>query len=307
MLSAELGSPTPGALRNAHALAAAADTGTIIRAGELQVWDLATLGDRGEWSLSGSSSARVVFVDRSGLPVLDQEFATADGTILTAPPTAARLVVQALGQLPEQTHVDAVPGAVALSAAAAGQHAVCGWQAGSLLAQVSPAVLLGRAATVRLPRVLYTRRDSQRTHQALVLAAHAVAGSPVCETMLPASVDIVCVIVDGLNDAPAAQPTVSAAGAELIATPTVIRDRRRSVLLYTVRNRVAGRPLLGVTVATEDLGQLAGVIGVRGDLEYWAAALTGSGARHLVPDGPVSAHGQLTLRYRRPSGGAAAS
>jgi hypothetical protein len=248
----------------------------------LRVWDLPAGGDAGQWLVSGPGTARVVFLDRAGHPLLDREIVPGDGTELpvTAPPGAARAVVGALGAGTEP-----------------GRSPVCGWQAGSQLIQVAPAALLARGATVHLPAPLVTRRDGRRTSQALVPAATAVAGQPSCTTCLPAAAGLVLVIVDG---DPAGHPEVSVDGAAT-GEPTLIAVGRRLNLLYPVTAREPGHPLIRVRVAPHPDAELAGVLSLPGSPGEWARALAQGSPRLPVPEGPVSPNRPVTVRYQIPT------
>jgi hypothetical protein len=116
-----------------------------------------------------------------------------------------------------------------------------------------------------------------------------MAGQPSCITCLPASVEAVAVIVDGTR------PEVTFDGAAA-GEPTVIAVGRRLHLLYPVTNRE--HPLIRVRVAADPDTELAGVLGLPGSLGTWAAVLRAR--RHLVPEGPVSPDGPVTIRYQIP-------
>ena len=232
---------------------------TRLAPGSLQVWDLPADRDAGQWVLGGPGAARVVFLDRAGTPLVDHEVLPGDGAevALTAPVGASRLAIRA-GELPG-----------------------CGWESGTLLAQVAPTALLAHRATVHLPVPLLTRRDGQQTSQALVPAATALAGQTSSETWLPADVDLVVVIVD---DGPGDLPTVTVDGAD-VAEPTVVAAGRRLHLIHEVTGRT-DRPLLAVRVAAGPDRPLAGVLGL------------GAPRTAHLPDGPASPEGPVTVRYQ---------
>jgi hypothetical protein len=240
----------------------------------------------------------MVFLDRAGRPLLDHEIvsgkaAQAAQPPLTAPPGAARAVIAALGCPPAgDTAQPGSPGAVSLWAAPPGRAPVCGWQTGSLLAQLAPATLLARGAIVQLASPLVTRRDGRRTSQALLHAATAIAGQPSSVTWLPAAADLVLVIVDAAGT-PGILPQVSMDG-----EPTVIAAGRRRYLLYPVTGREPGQPLLAVRVDSSPHWQLAGVLGLPGRLDSWTPVLAGRTAGHLVPDWPLSPHGPVTVQHK---------
>jgi hypothetical protein len=261
--------------------------GNVVAPGELQVWDLPSAGDAGQWLVSGPGAARVVFLDRAGLPLQDDEImpATGEEVAVSAPPGAARLTVGAVGRAPDDS---------------AGPP-VYGWQSGTLLAQVAPATLLAPGASVHLPGPLLTRRNGRRTSQALVRAAAAVATAGTVETRLPATVEVVVVIVDAPAEAdPATLPTVDVDGVDL-AVPTVVASGHRLYLAYAVPvdpdavDRIAR--VVRVTTGTD--WHLAGVLGGYGTVDDWTPAITGAGCGVAVtPPAPAQ---PVTVRYQAPA------
>ena len=297
--SARLGSVTPGASRLADAAHRVANGGIVIPAGSLQVWDLPSVGADGAFVLSGAAAARATFLDRAGAPVTDVEAVPGEELRLIPPPTASRLAVGCLGMVPDGIAVEPGPGAVSLAASLPGRPAACGWQDGGLLAQVAPAALLARGASLRLAGPLRsTRRSSQRTAQTLVTAVEALAQQPAAETALPAAIDVVIVIVDARGaGVPAAAPRIAVRGATLAAPPLVVTGGRRMHLFYTVTARDPDEPPVRVAVAGAAHWQLAGVVGVNGRADDWADALTASTPRQLVADGPLTTTGEIRLRH----------
>jgi hypothetical protein len=265
------GSPGAGSLAD----------GIRLEPGVLRVWDLPPTGDPGRWLVSGPGTARVVFLDRAGYPLLDDEVGA--GQQVTAPPGAARVVISAVGRSPEAGR------------SGDGTPRVCGWKSGSLLVQVAPATLLASGATVHLASPLATRRDGRRTSQALVHAARAVASQPSCTTCLPASVDLVLVIVDGTG-----QPEVSLDGAPA-GQPVVITAGARRYLLYPATGSEAGRPLIRVRVQAAPDCDLAGVLGLPGDLDQWAQALDRGATPQLAPEQLASPPAPVTIRHEIPT------
>ena len=171
---------------------------------------------------------------------------------MTAPPGAARVAVGAVGR----------------PAASAAAPPVCGWQSGTLLAQVARATLLAPGASVHLPAPLVTRRDGLRTSQALVRAATAVAsgghgrdaaarhrrGRRRHRRRLP-------------GPAPRALPAVDVDGADA-GEPTVVAAGHRLHLVYAVPGD-PGRTALAVRVTPGADWRLAGVLGGPGTVDHW--------------------------------------
>ena len=253
----------------------------------MHLWDLPA-GD-GAFVLTGSAAARATFLDRAGAPLTDIEAVPGDGLRLAVPAAANRLAVSCLGEPPPGLKVEPGPGAVTLAAAAAGRPAAVGWQDASLLARVARAGLLCRGASLRLGAPIVTRAGIP----ALIPATVAMAGQAASETALPAAVDVVLVILDARGVAvPSAGPRVHAAGGTLSAPPIVVAGGRRLHLFYAVEEREEA--LLRISVAA-DQWVTAGVVGLRGRADEWAAALTGSRPRQLIADGPLTASGSVTV------------
>ena len=263
--------------------------GLDVAAGRLHLWDLP--GGAGTFVLSGSAAARAVFLDRAGTPLADIEAVPGDGLRLDVPLTASRLAVSCLGELPEGLEIVPGPGAVTLAATARGGVAAVGWQDSALLARVARAALLGRGASVRLGAPLRTRAGMYE----LLPGTAALAQQTAAQTTMPAAVDTVLVILDARGQRlPGTGPRVLAAGATLSSPPLVVAGGRRLHLFYAVADR--DEALLRVTVASE-VWQTAGVLGLRGRPEEWARALAGGVPRQLIPDGPLTASGSVTVAY----------
>jgi hypothetical protein len=117
---------------------------------------------------------------------------------------------------------------------------------------------------------------------------------------LPAAVDVVLVMVDVRGRAaPTAGPRVVATGATLVAPPIVVVGGRRLHLFYPVADRSDDR--LQVAVAGETW-QTAGVLGLRGHAGEWAQTLAAGKPRRLVPEGPLTADGVVTVRHEPDKG-----
>ncbi len=261
--------------------------GLEVVAGSMHLWDLPA-GD-GAFVLTGSAAARATFLDRAGAPLADIEAVPGDALRLAVPAAANRLAVSCLGEPPPGLKVEPGPGAVTLAAAAPGRPAAVGWQDASLLARVARAGLLCRGASLRLGAPLLTRAGIP----ALIPATAALAGQAASETALPAAVDVVLVILDARGVAvPSAGARVHAAGGTLAAPPIVVAGGRRLHLFYAVEDREEA--LLRISVAGEQW-VTAGVVGLRGRADEWAAALAGSRPRQLIADGPLTASGSVTV------------
>jgi large repetitive protein len=285
LVAAELGSSTPGAPRAARQGTTLAAAGSPLAPGEIQIWDLPAPNDGRGWLVSGPGAARVVFLDRAGLPLQDDVVVPPAGeeVAVTAPPDAARVAFGVVGR----------------PAADAAGRPVCGWQAGTLLAQVARATLLAPGASIHLPAPLVTRRDGLRTSQALVRAATAVAGAGAVETRLDPTVEVVVVIVDApVEPDQGALPAVDLDGAD-IGEPAVVAAGHRLHLVYAIHGD-PDRAALAVRVTVGVDWRLAGVLGGPGTVDDWMPAITGAGSGVAVatpaPASPVTVRHQAPTR-----------
>ena len=261
---------------------------TAIATADLHLWDLQ--GGASAVVLSGEAAARAVFLDRAGAPVSDVEARPGAGLRLPVPTAASRLAVSCLGTLPDGVTIVPGPGAAALAAAPRGRPCGVGWQDALRLAQVGPAALLARGASVRLGAPL--RRGAGLP--ALIPATRALADQTACETTMPSSVDVVLVIVDARGGGvPTGGPRVLSTGATL-TSPLVAAGGRRLHLVYEVHDRSA--PLLRIAVAAEQW-QTAAVMGLPGRAEEWAEMLGTVAPRQLVPDGPLSGSRTVSIEF----------
>jgi len=60
-----------------------------------------------------------------------------------------------------------------------------------------------------------------------------------------------------------------------------------------------------VAVASTTGWRLAGAVGLPGRAQEWAAYMHGGVPEHIVPEGPLTPDGQVTVRLTQVSGGAA--
>jgi hypothetical protein len=262
-----------------------APAGGEVAAGEMQVWDLPD-DDTGRWLVSGPGTARLVFLDRAGKPLQDDELDAPEGEELatTAPAGAARVAVATVGQ------------------ATSGEPKVAGWQSGTLLAQVGRTALLAPGASVHLATPLLTRRHGQPTAQALLRAADVINSADTVTTRLPADTEVVVIVLDAAPNAdPSDLPPIAIDGSPPEQAPTVVAAGHRLRLLYAVTPAAATpaeRRNVKVTVDTGDQWHLAGVLGSRGEVEDWLPAITGQGPGVAVatpaPTAPVIVRYQPT-------------
>jgi hypothetical protein len=246
-----------------------------VAAGEMQVWDLPD-GDAGQWVVSGPGAARVVFLDRAGKPLQDDELDAPEGEerTATAPAGAARVVVATVGQSSEPK--------------------VAGWQSGTLLAQVGRTALLAPGASVHLATPLQTRHQGQPTAQALLRAADVINSADRVTTRLPADTEVVVVVLDAAPGTdPSDLPPISIDGVAPTTSPTVVAAGHRLHLIYTVAP--TDRQNRKVQVDAGEDWHLAGVLGGRGEVDDWLPAVTGAGSGVAIgTPGPTA---PITVRY----------
>lgn len=326
--SGELGTTLSTAAATAVATdeAALIGAGLAIGAGVSYVVDLPP----GAATVTASGDAgRLTLLDRGGR-VLDDAEAT--GTWQRPVPAgAALLVVTGLGTAaaaaPAASAAAPVTGAPAPAAATgpvtaritgaltailapAGDQAASGWTAGTQLVGVAAQTLLCRGGWVTLDRPYASRRLRVTTHLATVRASRAVAGAAGVQTWLPGSTTVVGILLDQVDPTAAddGDLAVASTGATLAGPPCRVGGGRRLALLYDAQPVPAGAPAgsaagnagepISVSVASLTGWQLAGVIGLAGgSAAEWAARWHGTVPEDLVPDGPLSPDGTLTVKY----------
>jgi large repetitive protein len=272
--------------------------GVVLGAGAAHIWDVP--GDGGLFTIAGSAGVRMLCTDRAGAMLQDLEFAAAGSPVQQLPPGTALVAIECLGALPAGTPSLALaPGAVTTAYAPAGKAPAVGWQNTSMLVQIGPARFASRGATLRLARRTSARRSGQTASYGMVLAADALRGQIAVETCLPASVDVVIVMLDGLDSAASQQGDLALAvqGATLAGQPQrVVRGNRRC-LCYDVSARDANVVSFTVSVANSSAWSVCGVVGVRGTALEWAASLQTATLDGLIPEGAIAPGGSLTVKY----------
>jgi hypothetical protein len=323
--SGELGTT----LSTATATAAATDeaaligAGLAIGAGVSYVVDLPP----GAATVTASGDAgRLTLLDRGGRVLDDAEatgtwqravpvgaallVATGLGTAAAAPTASAAAPVTA-APAPATGPVTArITGALTAILAPAGYQAASGWTAGTQLVSVAAQTMLCRGGWVTLNRPYANRRQRVTTHLATVRASRAVAGAAGVQTWLPGSTTVVGILLDQVNPTAAddGDLAVASTGVTLAGPPCRVGGGRRLALLYDARPAPAGAPAgpeasnagepVSVSVASLTGWQLAGVIGLAGgSAAEWAARWHGTVPEDLVPDGPLSPDGTLTVKY----------
>jgi hypothetical protein len=278
--------------------------GLTIPAGTTHIWDVPA-GSQDELIVSGDSAFRVTFLTRGGSVLGDCEYPpaapsnTAPLTTIALPAKCGMVSIECLGKLPAGS-LAVTPGfaAVAFSAAPAGRRTVAGWQAGNLLPQVGPTTILGRGACLMLPQTHIPLRNRQAISQTMVRVTDAVADQIGTETWLPTSVGVVMILLD-LQDATATANgdlALSVKGATLSPSPIRILGGRRRALLYDVSEVDPKADHITVGAGSSTGWRLAGVVGMPGKAQEWATDLQGKVPEHIVPDGPLTPDGSISVR-----------
>jgi hypothetical protein len=141
-------------------------------------------------------------------------------------------------------------------------------------------------------------RNRQSLSQTMIRVSDAVAAQIGTETWLPISIGVVMILLD-LQDATATADgdlALSAQGATLSTNPIRILGGRRRALLYDVSDvdPTAGHITVGVASVTG--WRLSGVVGMPGKAQEWATDLQGKVPEHIVPDGPLTPDGSISVR-----------
>jgi hypothetical protein len=154
-----------------------------------------------------------------------------------------------------------------------------------MLTQVAGDTLLGSGCAVLLPTKL-TPPQPESPERA-VMAGHVMSRVHGVQTLLPRHVDVVLVFLDALDEAAADDLVVTAGtGHEgtgaLGGSDEVMADQRRC-LVYPVDEQPRF-DRLAVAVASARAWRLAGVVGVHGGVDEWAATLNRTPHVDVVSD-----------------------
>lgn len=283
--------------------------GVLIPSGTTHLWELPET-ERGahvrvSLRLSGAGAARVVWLDRRGRVLADQEVASLREAALAMPEGAARLAITALGRpggslggqlmqrLPKQ-------GDVSLMLAPSGRIPAVGWQTGMQLEQVGAHTLLARGASLHTAQVV-TAPLKTLSSTGLIAAERAVADQSAITTRLPSAVSVVAFLLEQ-NDASAAfdgDLAVSAEGAIMSLPPVAVIGGTRRTVLYDVRatEEAQAQGWFDISVASEKGWRLGGVIGLQGTADDWADRLDGDAPPTFIDDRALSADGDVRARF----------
>ncbi|HZZ37514.1 MAG TPA: DUF6603 domain-containing protein [Acidobacteriaceae bacterium] len=287
----------------ANALSSLQGNGLTVPAGTTHLWDVPA-GAQDQLLVTGDSAFRVSFLTRGGSILSDVEYPATpptgtEQTTVVLPANCGMVSIECLGKLPAGAATIA-PGfaAVAFTAAPAGKKTVAGWQAGNLLPQVGPTTILGRGSCLALPQTHIPLRNRQAISQTMIRVSDAVAEQIGTETWLPTGIGVVMILLD-LQDASAVDSgdlALSCQGATLSPTPIRILGGRRRALLYDVSAADATAGHITVGVASIAGWRLSGVVGMPGKAQEWATDLQGKVPEHIVPDGPLTPDGSISVR-----------
>ena len=280
-----------------------ATLGVAVPAGATHLWDVPA-GVPLELAMRGTAAFRVVFLTRGGSVIGDTEYASADGALLSIPARCGMVAITCLGKAAIAKTAPGF-GAVSLAQAPGGRLAAAGWQAGSLMQQVGPTTILGRGASLMFPRAHSPVRAKQAVSQTMVRVAETIANQSGVETWLPTSIGIVMILLDQQNSCEASNGDLSLAvdGATLSSSPIRVLGGTRRALLYDVTAVPQGASHIAVAAASVSAWRLAGVVGLAGKAQEWGVGLNGKIPEQIVPDGPLTPDGSITVRLVAVPGG----
>lgn len=304
--------PDLGALAGAsHAQNFASVTGNLmgkgvtVPAGTTHVWE--TSAPSYTLTLNGNAAVRVTMMNRAGQTIQDIETAVSGKKELPVS-GIEYIAITCLGSLPALEPLPADgEGAITFAASAGGASPAVGWQAGNLFPQVGGSCVLARGAALRFRKAYLPKYNRQPTTQSMIRISDALASQTGTETWLPVAVSVVMILLDQMDAtaADAGDLGIACDGATLATPPITGSGGRRRALLYDVTARDEGATRISIAVASKSGWALSGVIGLPGRASEWAARLNGSVPPNLVPDGPLTPSGQITVQLTPVSGGAA--
>jgi len=279
--------------------------GVTVPAGTTHVWEVAAPSYK--LTLSGNAAVRVTMMNRAGQTIQDIETAISGSKQLPVS-GVEYIAITCLGSLPALASLPADgEGAITFAASAGGATPAVGWQAGNLFPQVGGSCVLARGAALRFRKAYLPAYNRQPTTQSMIRISDALTSQTGAETWLPVAVSVVMILLDQMDPiaADAGDLGIACNGATLATPPISGTGGRRRALLYDVTTRDAGATRISIAVASKTGWALAGVIGLPGRASEWAARLDGTVPPNLVPDGPLTPSGQITVQLTAGTGGAA--
>ncbi len=292
------------ALRQAEADFIAA--GVHLAAGVTHVWDLPdslwATGNGPNLTITGNSAIRITCLDLAGAILQDQESVNSQSSTFAIPPKTAMLAVMCLGNPAGVNIAGSGFGRVSLAAAPAGKTPVVGWQAANQVFQAAPLTLLARGAAVVLSQSKIALRSLQMTTQSEVRAADAIGDKLGVETWLPPTISVVMVMLDQQNPTAAnsSDLSIAAQGVTLSTSPLIVNGGSRTALLYDVQKVATDVKYVTLSVASLSAWRVAGVVGAAGSAQEWATRMNGGVPEQMVPEGPLTPDGQVTVQLVSP-------
>ncbi len=185
--------------------------------------------------------------------------------------------------------------------------AAVGWELHNLIPQVGATTILARGACLAMSQSHTPARKQQPVSNAMVRVGDALATQSGVETWLPASTGVVMILLDQQDPSAAADGDLALAvnGATLSSSPVRILGGRRRALLYDVQQVTAAVDHITVAAASVAGWRFAGVIGLSGKAQEWGVRFNGKIPEQLVPDGPLTPNGSVTVRLVAAPGGKA--
>jgi hypothetical protein len=140
---------------------------------------------------------------------------------------------------------------------------------------------------------------NQASSQGVTPASAVVSDAPIIETRLPVGASVIAVTLDRQDPTAADHGDLALAveGAALITPPLAAGTGSRRIVLYDVGDRDKDAQWISVSVASRTAWRIAGVAGLAGRANEWAARFNGAVPDNLVPDGPLTPDGSLNVRF----------
>jgi hypothetical protein len=277
--------------------------GITVPSGTTHVWEIPSPAYL--LMLRGDAAVRVTTMNRAGQTIDDVEMVVS-GSRQVPVSGAEYIAVTCLGSLPViASQIVEGEGAVTFAASSGGATPAVGWQAGNLFPQVGGSCVLARGATLRLRKAYLPVLNRQRTSQSMIRISDALIDQSGAETWLPVAIGVVMILLDR-EDSSAAETGdlgIACDGATLATPPIAGSGGRRRALLYDVVERDKGATRISISVGSKAGWALAGVVGLPGRAVEWAAQLHGSVPPDLVPNGPLTASGQIQVQLTTEQGG----
>jgi len=281
--------------------------GVPIPAGTIHIWEFPSSNNT--ITVAGTAGVRLTFLSQSGRVIADLEESGNASSSFTSPAGSAAAVITCLGNT--TSVVNGGMGAVTLLAASPNRKPVVGWQAGNMMAQINSNTFLARGSIVTLAQPNLVQKNKQVTAQGMLRLSQAVLDQPGVETRLPTSIGVVGLMLDQQDPTAAGEGDLAIAidGATLATPPVRVVGGARKILLYDVTHVTANDHIV-IGVASRSASRLSGIIGLSGHAQEWAALWNGAIPEHIVPDGPLTPDGSVTVTIiaaaSAPKAGAAA-